>query len=272
MRPDPSSDDLVDRLELHHMQFVSASTLPGLDDDTPTAPADEHSTQTTEPAAPTTRLDAETRNRLRARRLTMMATTQVGALVGAFAAMNLPWYRVEVPATQLMTAAGQLVNISPATVSATGFDVVRNGATSPYCPAAPMMWGLPVPLTFATLTVALIVVAVVLRSVIAGSAAVVTALQAVRHLGIMHDSVVGGPEGCMIGQIETAVGRPLFIITLTAVVTLAGLTLLQLWLLRNAEKQAKIAAGEPVPPSLVAMIQGRLVGVAAAVVAEAQRR
>jgi hypothetical protein len=290
MRPDPRlGDDIVDRIEMHH--FV-ATLDPDATGTTPDGAAANHTsvvgdtepakeaigttgtTGTTEAATPPTSATAvgELRTQRRARRLTTMAATQAVALVGAFAAMAMPWYKVSVAATQVMTEGGQLIAIAGAQVAASGFDLVHNGATSPYCPATPLMWGLPVPLAFAALTVALAGVAVLLRSIVAAGASVVTALQAVRHLGVLHASVTGGPDGCLIGQLETAAGRPLFIVMLTVLVTLSMLVMLQLWMLRSAEKQAKIAAGEPVPPSLVEMIQGRLVGVAAAVVAEAQRR
>lgn len=287
MRPEPSTDGLIDRIEMR--EFIDridladppvgdSATQAAQDGDTPTTdhrPTDGQSASgpggTEQPAsrqAPT----PELRAKRRARRLLTMAAAQVAALAGAYAAMAMPWYQVSVGAMQVMTASGRLVAINPVQVSASGFDVAYNGATSPFCPATPLMWGLPVPLTLATVTVALVVVAVALRSIIAASAAVITALQAVRHLGIMHASVTQGPEGCLIGELSVQAGRPLFVIALSAVVVLSGLLTLQLWMLRSAEKQAKIAAGESVPPSLIAMIQGRLVGVAAAVVAEANRR
>jgi hypothetical protein len=277
MRHEPRpGDDLVDRIDLQPraasvtldpetVSFGDSGSAAGETDSAANEP--EHRSAAS--AAPP---DSATRIRRRARRLTLVTVAQVAALAGAFASMALPWYKVQVSATQLLLHDGRLVTIGATQVQASGFDVVLNGSTSPHCPATPLMWGLPVPLAFATVTVVLAVIAVVLRSIIAASAGVVTALQAVRHLGMLHDSVVGGPEGCLIGELSTAIGRPLFLITLTTVVTLSALTLLQLWLLRSTERKAKIAAGESVPPTLVAMLQSRIVGVAAAVVAEAQRR
>lgn len=275
MRPenrfDTGVDDLVDTIAFEDLQDLdvagggstgSGTTDPHTDADTP---------DTTATATPSVE-DATVRTKRRARRLNMMAGVQAVAFAAAWASMALPWYQANIPASTVMTASGQLVAIGPATVAASGFDVVANGSTTPFCPAAPVLWSMPMPLAFAAFSVALVALAVLLRSALSAAAGVIAALQAVRHLGVLHASVVGGPAGCMLGQLDTAFGRPLFIVALTVVVTLSALTLAQLWLLRAAEKRAKIAAGEPVPPTLVEMIQGRLVGVAAAVVAEAQRR
>jgi hypothetical protein len=208
----------------------------------------------------------------RARRLLSMSLLQLVVAALTVAAFAAPWYTVTLEAPRVVAADGTVHQLSTVVASASAFVAVSAASTSPHCPPVPAAYGLPIPVVAVLAAALLGLLAGVLRSPVLAAGAVFAALQGFRHLAVLHAAVVAGPAGCLPGELSVGVGRSVAVAGTFAVLLLTGLGLWQVVQVRNAEKAAKLARGETVPPSLIELVQNRVIGLAGAVVAEAQRR
>lgn len=208
----------------------------------------------------------------RAHRLLSMSLLQLTAAVGALLSFRAPWYRVTLEAPQVVGSDGVIHTLPSITAQANAFAVIAAGSVSPYCPAVPHAAGWPIPVLAVLAATLLAVLAAWLRSPLLAGASLFAGIQAFRHLSVLHAAVLGGPAGCMVGDVEVTAARAFATIGVSAVLLLSGLLLWQIMQVRTSERKAKLARGETVPPTLLEMVQTRVIGVAGAVVAEAQRR
>lgn len=209
----------------------------------------------------------------RARRLVAMSLLLLMASVGTVFAFSATWYQVTIPAgTVVMGADGAAVSIPEITVAVDAFTAVAEGSSSPFCPVVPHAAGFPVAAVAVVIAGVLGVVASLLRSPLLAFLSLFSSVQGFRHLGILHAAVAEGPAGCLIGDLSVGFGRSAAVFGMSAIIVLTALIAFQIWKVRSAERSAKIAAGESVPPTLVELVQSRVVGIAGAVVAESQRR
>lgn len=182
------------------------------------------------------------------------------------------WYEVSLAAPRVVSASGAIVTLPDVTARANAFEVVMSASSSPYCPAMPSMSGWPIPAVAVVTAALLALLAAWLRSPLLAGVSVFSALQGFRHLGVLHDAVLTGPAGCALPNVSVGVARSAAVAGATAVLLLSGLILWQIMKVRSAERAAKVARGEEVAPTLIEMVQSRVIGIAGAVAAEAQRR